>query len=352
MTGRGVVIIGALGLLAGGCAKGKSFARVSVLTTTGEMPDVVQLLVDIDNSGSHDNLKYPKTAASTPLRLDDTNPVTLSVGFEASRLGPLTIGVTPMSATMALGFGMETVTIDSGHTVDLTVRVAPGATPPPKVDGGVGDGPSGKGDAGPCSPTTPGSCSGNQTCVVLCKQETGVPVCTAGGMKKPGETCLDHDECAPGSQCFKFYCDSTTASASMCLRYCVKDEDCIPGGRCMTGAPVECMGKPVSYRLCSRPCDPVALTGCPKPLTCFLYADEIPDCGCPDPMNRTGGNGASCIDSRQCQPKFTCVNEGGAQGVCRELCRLPALADTCPTNTRCEMLKSPDLKIYGACLAF
>jgi len=359
--------------LGAACADEKSFALVSVVTTSGQITNVAQLWVDVDNGASSDFLLYPKTVAARPFLLENTNAVTFSIGFSGSRKGDVHVGVTAVDAAgRPLGYGATSGSIDVGHVGKLTVRVVPGDMRPQR-DGGAGDGRGGDGDQGDdreagapdsisisadarsCMPTAPASCGGGQTCVVLCQADVGAGICTPGGSRQPGEMCQAHDDCTPGSQCFRFNCRDQGTQTQMCLRYCQGDGDCAGSGKCMTSAPVRCAGQPTPFRLCSRPCDPVKVTatGCPEGLACVLFPGEIPDCTCRDAHKRGEGERCQNGPESECQPGLICIDEGAGAGnlKCRRLCRLLDTPTTCTGGTTCQVLRMPDLKEYGACLS-
>lgn len=339
----------------GGCAADRSFALVSVLTTEGEIKDVAQLLVDIENGPHLDLLAYPKTRTAS-LRLDATNAVTFSVSFKTAHHGTLVVGVTPVNAGGApLGYGTAQTAIDVGHVTKITVRVVRGAAPPPRPgDGGVPDGgqadvadatppPADRDAAVTCEPSAPATCGPSGTCFVACRPDAGaVGLCTAGGSGQPGQPCVRNEECASGTQCFRFSCG--TQSVGMCKRLCSADGQCA-GGRCAND--VQCAGQATGFRMCSQACDPVgtATTGCAPGLHCMIFAGEMTDCDCRAPT-QTGGNNAPCTDSRNCQPGFHCLRMSGSM-VCRELCRLDG--PRCSSGN-CEKVVDPEYRIWGACV--
>jgi hypothetical protein len=342
---RAQALWGVAALLAGGCSADRSFALVSVLSAGGQFNDVAQLQVEVDNGSYHDVLTYPRAATSTTYRFDDMVPLTFSVSFRSSSHdGSLDVRVTTLNATGGVtGSGLGSAAIDRSHVTKVPVTVTRGALPP-KRDAGAD---ALLFDAGPpCDPTMPASaCGAGRTCVVACRpDDSNVGMCQMAGSKPPGALC--NDDCEQGSECFAFSCGG--APVRSCLRLCSTDADCGGQGRCAT--PVPCGAKTTPYRTCTRPCDPVApaTSGCAAGLSCFLFGDEVPDCDCVS-AQRTGDDGAACVDSDSCRPGLFCVSMGGAKA-CRPLCRLDAMPAQCPGGRVCAKLVDPPFTVYGACV--
>lgn len=356
MTNPGVrakaAVAVALALLAGGCASEKSFALVSVVTTSADLPGVSQLLVEVSNGVNVDTLTYPRKRSS--FTLSAAKPTTFSVSFRTSFTGDLGIAVTPIdSAGNPLGYGTASGTIDVAHTTKMTVAVNPAARPPVKLDGGAADMPAR--DTRPadvirrmCEPNMAAGCGAGNTCVLACDKDEAVTTCAPAGQKPPGEACGSDLECAPGSQCL-MTCPAIDMARRTCLKHCTKNEDCGPGAFCSTNVPCG-MSATSGSKVCSRPCDPrtPATSGCAAGLFCFLFDGEVTDCDCRAPT-RTGMDGAACNDDNACAPGFICVR-AQMDGVraCRAVCRLDM--PTCPAGRTCAKLTDPEYLIYGACL--
>jgi hypothetical protein len=283
----------------------------------------------MENGPFHDQLEYPATPRA-PFRLgaSEKDAVTFSASFRTSHEGELRVRVTPKGAGgQVLASGEAVAAIDVGHVTRITVRVALRAA------------------AASCDPTAPAGCGAGNTCFVDCSMNRMTAgLCTAGGTRKPGEACERNEDCVPGAQCFEFGCAGATKPKA-CLQFCRSDAEC-GAGRCSVGVP--CMDRMTDFRVCSRACDPTgaATTGCAAGLSCFLFPGEIPDCDCRAP-SRTGSDGQSCKDSRECQPGLLCVTMSGA-GTCRPLCRLDD--PKCAAGTTCTRLVNPNFKSYGGCL--
>jgi hypothetical protein len=344
---RGTAAVLALLALGAGCSGDKSFALVSVTSTSAQFNDVTQLRVDVDNGTYHDTRSYPATPGATTYRFDEMTALTFSVSFRSSsHMGDLVIGVTTLNAAgAATGYGKGSAPIDRDHVTKVEVRVTRGVAPPPPVDGGA-DGPSdAKRDLGPpCDPMLPAAstCAPGQTCIVGCKRDNSTAgMCVMAGNKAPGAAC--NDDCVLGAECFTFNC--TAGPVRACLRLCKDDGECAPS-RCSTIVPCGTQNTP--YKTCGIACDPVgaATTGCAPGLACFLFAGESPDCDCPG-GKRTGDDGTPCQDSDTCKPGMFCVSMAGAK-TCRPLCRLDA--PQCAAGHTCTHLIDPDYKTFGACL--
>jgi hypothetical protein len=343
--------------IAGGCASDKSFALVAVTSADEPFNDVAQLVVDLRNGPHRDLLMYPRMRTAM-VRFDKETALTFSAGFRTSHSGDLEVRVTPLDRNgTVLGYGSGTAQIITGDVTRVAVSVSRNARPPVEPDGGVGaDGPDGGGggdrpdarlpDTGPpCEPTAPTTtCTGNQTCAVVCSGATPLTTCTMSGPKMPGELCTRTEECVPGSQCFSMTCGMGPQIPKSCLKFCKTDADC-GGGRCRTDVP--CGTGSTGHRLCTIACDPTgaATGGCAAGLNCFLYSGEVPDCDCRG-TTRTGMVGSSCQDSSTCGPGLVCVDRQGAR-TCRPLCRL--VDRMCPAGMVCGMLENPTFSTYGEC---
>jgi hypothetical protein len=348
---RQLLALALLPALAGGCSSDRSYALVSVLSSSGQFNDVAGLLVDVRNGASVDSLHYkPKTSMGL-VRFDETAALTFSVGYRSSsHMGTLEVAVTPINQAGAhIAYGVGTAQIVADKLTNVTVRVTRGALPPVAPDGGVEAGPGDAGapaDAGPpCDPVNPTTCNGG-TCYLSCPaNQPAAGVCTMAGAKQPGELCTKNEDCVPGSQCFDLSCGAGMATIKTCLRFCQDDGMC-GAGRCAT--PIPCGGQPTSWKACSQACDPVgqAQQGCAAGLKCFVFDGEVPDCDCPG-TTHVNAAGAVCANSADCQPGLLCVSMGGSK-TCRPVCRLDA-PSTCASGQLCTKLVDPDYKVFGAC---
>jgi hypothetical protein len=342
MIGRGglaaIAVFGALAAAAG-CSSDRSYALVTVRSASGELVDVTKLAVYLNNADtSCDILYYPRTEGA-PFRITPTEPVDFSVSFAASHRGLLRIGVEPRNAAMgSIGYGQEQKTIEPGDTVTFDVSVTAHALPPPLVGGCIGV------STVSCRPAGATGCGPEQTCHLSCRAEQPVTMCQPGGTRKPGETCTDNGQCEPGSQCLEYPC--TGDKPRVCMRFCTDDSTC-GGGQCTNRIP--CGGQPTDHRTCSLPCDPrgSGVGTCAPGLSCFIFPGEIARCECSG-AERSGGDGASCEDARNCQPGLLCVGPSGGR-VCRPICKLDQ-ANDCAGGRACARLVDPDYKTWGACL--
>jgi hypothetical protein len=331
-----------------GCSSDRSYVHVTVRLASGELTDIAQLIVLLNNADSNcDILYYPKVpvtrAPDGPFHLAPGAPLDFSVSFASSFEGALRLGVDAKnSAGNSVGYGEATKSIDPGHVLEMDVTLVPNALAPPVVNGCLGhEGPT-------CQTTEAESCGTGQSCHVTCNDDKGVSMCTAAGTRKAGESCQQAiGECEPGTQCFEYSCGATRPG--VCLKFCKNDGEC-GGGTCTS---VACKGTATGFGTCSLPCDPRTTAGdsCPAGLACFIFTGEIARCDC-DSAQRSGGDGASCVDARDCMRGLLCVStsmsmSSGAK-TCRPICRLDTPAD-CKTGT-CTKLTNPDYKTWGACL--
>jgi hypothetical protein len=339
----------ALLAVAGGCASDKSYALVSVfsMATGDQFNGVTQLLVDVDNGTFTDHLTYPKSGGGV-YRFDDAQPLTFSISYNASsHSGTLNVAVTTVDASgAATGCGRGSAQIDREHVTSVTVLVARGAgcTVP---DGGAGN----TTDAiNMCVPLGEPTCGADRSCVVQCLSSGNyVGRCTGNGLKRPGELC--EGDCVAGSECFALSCDGKPVRT--CMKLCTEDGACAPG-KC--SFPITCgAGVSTPFHACTTPCDPIGpdTTGCAPGLKCFLLgADETPECDCPRPSMRVGGDGANCTNTDDCQLGYLCVSTrtaGTQVQACRALCRLDT--KVCPVaGTTCTKLIDPGYNTFGGCL--
>jgi hypothetical protein len=328
---------------AAGCSSDRSYAHVTVRTMSGELTDVAQLIVYVNNDGTNcDTLYYPKAPAARapdgPFRLAPDQPLDFSVSFKTFYQGSLRIGVDARNVNMdPIAYGEVTKPIDPGHVVKMDIALVIHALSPPIVNKCLGS------NALVCTATDVASCGAGQSCHVTCAEDRGVSLCRAAGSRKAGERCSQGaGECEPGTQCFEYPCGSPRTA--VCLKFCKEDGEC-GGGAC---AKVECRGKQTEFGTCSLGCDPrpSATDGCPAGLGCFIFAGEKARCDCED-ASRQGENGAVCKDARDCKRGFLCVASMNAKQ-CRPVCRLDD--GLCPSGGTCTKLMDPDYKVWGACL--
>jgi hypothetical protein len=356
MRRRSLVVL-ALALLPwlSSCAD-DSYAVVSVLTYAGGVDGVAQFRVHVESGSAQDTLLYPKQPSES-LHLDTSHPITFSVEFSSSHVGQTTFEVEPLDANgAALGYGKSSMTIAKDKVVDVPVLVVVGALRPEHgLDGGTA------GDSGTsqlsCDPYAPSSaCGANQTCGLLCSaDQPAIGMCYAAGPGKPGDTCANNNECAPGSQCFTF--TAAGCSVMTCLRFCNNDDAMCGEQGAYCNVPIQC-GTTPPFAACSRPCDPTrtGTVGCATGLSCFIYTGETTDCACAG----QGDLGAACSQNSGCNGEAGCAgcraglscvvptgSAAGTSGACRPICALAA--PTCPTGTTCHAFEGSTHLLYGFC---
>ena len=355
MNRRSLLALALLPFL-GACAD-DTYAVVSVLTHSGSVDGVTQFRIHVESVAAQDVLYYPQQPSES-LHLDTSHPVTFSVQFGASHAGPATFEVEPIGVDTkgaALGYGKNTVAIEKGKVVNVSVLVVLGALRPEHgMDAGAGD--SGTSQL-TCDPYAPASaCGANQTCGLLCgANQPAVGMCYAAGSGTPGVACASNVDCVPGSQCFTF--TATGCSVMTCLRFCNSDAMC-GEQNAFCNVPIPC-GSTTPFAACSRPCDPTGTgaVGCAVGLSCFVYAGETADCACPG----QGDVGAACTQNSGCNGEAGCAGcgaglscvvpagaaAGSSSGVCRPICTLATR--TCPTGTTCQAFNSSTRLVYGFC---
>jgi hypothetical protein len=159
-----------------------------------------------------------------------------------------------------------------------------------------------------------------------------------------GELCDARQECAPGLSCSKF---PGRAFPGACFPYCRDDADCSPRSHCGQ------IGATTAVGICTVPCDPIALSGCPGGLLCAWYSGvALPSlvvtyaATCSVPGGGPAGTPCTATTPADCQPGTTCV-----ANVCRNLCDL-SMPASCATGT-CTALPAPSLdgaRPIGACM--
>lgn len=357
--GHGLAALSLLGTIfaVAGCSSDKSFAVVTVRTTEAELNNVAQFEVFVSNGATLSQpLFYPPVPDTDPTnptkyRLTTTETVDFSVSFNDSYTGVLKVGVEPRDAVgTPLAYGEATKMIDPGHRFDIDVPVTIGARAPASREGAPPDAPplvDGAGaDGGPiplaCDPTNPaGTCATGETCTVNCLSAAPVGRCAVAGAGVEGTACQANDECAPGTQCFRYAC------GGVCHKFCKTDADCPTGGTCTRT--VSCGTLNTGHKFCAMPCDPrgAATGGCNGGLRCLLFAMESTICDCPDAA-RAATDGQPCEDTSKCAPGLICVQMGTPTPLCRPICKLSD--HDCEAGRTCTELLSPKYVTWGACV--
>lgn len=209
-----------------------SYLVVTLTSADGEFTNVSRVDVKVEGDGVESpTLTYLPRA---PLTFSSTTGVTLSVSFTPSRSGRVNLTVTALDANRnCLGRGTRAgAMIRKGDVATAAVQLRHDCTIT-GADGGSTDGGAVDGNVTfeGCDPANPAEkCQSGQTCFVNCRSRQGM--CVAGGTKGPGETCVDNNDCAPGTQCFDY---STIAGCAQGTRVCLKF--CTSDGMCGVGAP-------------------------------------------------------------------------------------------------------------------
>jgi hypothetical protein len=192
-----------------------------------------------------------------------------------------------------------------------------------------------------CDPTAVGSCPGTQVCRVICSGPgLSRSYCAgAAGTRKPGEICTDTPDCGAGMICISNGCPNGT-EVRYCENYCKIDADCGANAAC---DPISCTNLPSAFGSCTRPCDPLANTGCATGLHCTVLSGDQTECLC-GAGGKNGVDGSPCEEPADCGPGLLCAHRGGPS-LCRPLCR-PGGSD-CAAGRTCVDL--PDHRAYGAC---
>jgi hypothetical protein len=323
------------------CSDDKSYAVVTVRMAAGEVNDVAQFVVYVENGPTRNSILYypqvPRGTRDGTFRLTPQDSIDFSVSFASSYAGLLKIGVEARNVNEVLGYGAAEKSIDPGHKIELDVSIQRGARAPVL---GVPD--AGAPDTSPvsaCAFTNPAAtCGPGQTCVVSCSGAMPLGKCAPGGTGKDNDLCRDNQDCEPGTQCFNYTC------GRVCRKFCNTDADC-SGGSC--NRRVSC-NMPTEQRYCSRACDPrgTATGGCPGSFRCLLF-NENPSCDCTEPT-RTGGDGAECEFTTNCLPGFMCVMMGSPKPVCRPICK--RTEPDCAPGRTCAELADPLYVTWSACV--
>lgn len=350
---RGALHVAVLAWLASlpGCSE-DSYALVSVLTYTGSIGNVAQVIAHVTSATGQQSLTYPRKAGP-PLHFDNLHPVTFSVEFPASYVGATTLEVELVAEDgRPQGYGKSTADIVRGHIVRVEVRVVAGAVRPENASASDGGAPSML-----CDPYAPAAaCGEERACGVLCSQDNpAASMCYLAGTGAPGSPCASNGDCLPGSQCFAF--SALGCAVKACLRFCNHDDKQCGEQGSYCNIPIACGSSP-ALAACSRPCDPTgaATTGCAPGLGCFVFAGETTDCACPgqgdmgSPCTQNSGcdNATSCLG---CKAGLSCIvpagAPSGATGACRPACNLAT--PTCPSGTTCRAFEGSSRRLFGFC---
>lgn len=155
-----------------------------------------------------------------------------------------------------------------------------------------------------------------------------------------GQVCalaVEGDNCEAGSVCV-----DAGGGNRMCRAYCSKDSDCGPNSFCD-----QALGG--GFLACSQPCDPLANTGCPANLSCYLSSRLVQKTDCFVPGAHP--NGGYCNFHQDCAPKLTCQKGGQLGKLCTPLCNIKDPQQCANPYPKCSAIPSangpyPD---YGYC---
>ncbi|MBO6939547.1 MAG: hypothetical protein JJ863_31540 [Deltaproteobacteria bacterium] len=152
--------------------------------------------------------------------------------------------------------------------------------------------------------------------------------CVADGTNAESARC-DTGGCVAGTACVNV--SLTATNVPVCKRYCDSDADCTGGPGSVCIAELGTTGQNV----CSSNCDPASQLGCPANSFCGLFTEtatgrRLTDCSGPV---GTGGQGASCVGTENCQKGFTCANPGTGNQCMRWCRRSPAGGECAPGQT-------------------
>ncbi|HVR61359.1 MAG TPA: hypothetical protein VMU50_05635 [Polyangia bacterium] len=189
-----------------------------------------------------------------------------------------------------------------------------------------------------CSLACQTGCGCGQRCNVT---KTG-PRCVGAPSpaKALGEVCQltnggvqGFDDCAPGLVCLGEMC----GKINRCYRLCSSDAQCGAGISCSIPVNTQTSVLGFNPKVCDVPrqdCDPIAQTGCPSGLTCYLLNDGNTLCDCPS--SSASAEGGSCVLYYDCKASLTCVASAGSSAACRSICA--TASSTCAMGTTCKAI--------------
>jgi hypothetical protein len=139
-----------------------------------------------------------------------------------------------------------------------------------------------------------------------------------------GQGCTGQGQCAAGTICLG------GGAQDICIKFCATDADC-PGSICALQLSDGMGGAIPNEMLCGTNCDITTNAGC-----------NVAGTGCQIAIEQggamrtftfcttagTGGKGAACTTSANCQAKFDCINNGTST-ICLQYCYVNA--PTCAT---------------------
>ena len=333
-----------------------SYAVVAVLTYAGSVDGVAQLRVHVESGGAQETLFYPNqpseslhldTATPSPFRSSSARPTSArqpSRSSPSTSMAPPWLTANPPSQSPRTRWSASQCWSSWARSDPSTVwtavaqrTVAPVYSPaiPTRLPR-------------PVARIKPAA-------FYAARHQPAIGMCYAAGPGKPGDTCADNNECAPGSQCFTF--TAAGCSVMTCLRFCNNDDAMCGEQGAYCNVPIQC-GTTPPFAACSRPCDPTGTgaVGCATGLSCFVYTGETTDCACAG----QGDLGAACSQNSGCNGEANCAgcraglscvvptgSAAGASGACRPICALAAPA--CPSGTTCHAFEGSTHLVYGFC---
>jgi hypothetical protein len=211
-----------------------------------------------------------------------------------------------------------------------------------------------------CDAVAQTGCAGGQHCTVGTLGGKPANVCTPtpASPLAEGAACspvdlgnsVTGDQCATGTACV------AEIGISRCRKLCFVHSDCTAGGCVVdTHSPQIKMDPslgPLPLWACTTDdgCDPIQQTGCSGGLRCVLSPSDgtvrLTVCGM---ATGTGGAGANCTSSADCQAGYRC----GGLGFCRQLCYYTppdggvVTGGTCPSPVMCSPIVNTTE--YGEC---
>lgn len=193
------------------------------------------------------------------------------------------------------------------------------------------------------------ACQTGCGCGQRCNVTKNGPRCvaTVTPAKMLGQVCMltnggeaGSDDCGPGLVCLREQC----GGVNRCYRLCSTDDQCgKPADDLHCRIPVVTANAAVSFLACDVPhtdCDPIAKTGCPTGLTCFVLNTGATLCDCPtnttmQPDAKAGLEGSPCSAYSDCKGGLICVAiAGDSAPTCRPLCTPGKV--TCATGMSCK----------------